>query len=239
MAGFTLPISARRFIDDAAAAAARAAALAALAAALAATPALALAQQAPAEEQPTSEFTKPHRDPDVIYVPTPERVVATMLDLAKVGRGDVVYDLGCGDGRIVVEAAKRGAKKAVGVDIDPERIAEARENVRKAGVESRVEIREGDLFEMDFSDATVVTLYLLPDLNLRLRPKILALKPGTRVVSHDFDMGDWKPSVEGGRREDCLLLDGAGPREGPGAHRQVAAPGGRGAASRVPRVRSR
>ena len=194
MAGLTHPISARRFIDDAAAAAARAAALAALAAALVATPPLALAQQAPAEG-PTSEFTKPHRDPDVIYVPTPERVVATMLDLAKVGRGDVVYDLGCGDGRIVVEAAKRGAKKAVGVDIDPERIAEARENVRKAGVEDRVEIREGDLFEMDFSDATVVTLYLLPDLNLRLRPKILALKPGTRVVSHAFDMGEWKPSV--------------------------------------------
>ena len=131
----------------------------------------------------------------MIYVPTPERVVETMLDLTKVGPGDVVYDLGCGDGRIVVEAAKRGVKKAIGVDIDPERIAEARENVRKAGVENRVEIREGDLFEQDFSDATVVTLYLLPDLNMRLRPKILALRPGTRVVSHAFDMGDWKPSV--------------------------------------------
>jgi SAM-dependent methyltransferase len=182
MNGFTLPIAVRRFIE-----------FAAVAAALAATPVL--AQPAAPAEGPASEFTKPHRTPDVIYVPTPEPVVATMLDLAKVGPGDVVYDLGCGDGRIVVEAAKRGAKKAVGVDIDPERIAEARENVRKAGVEDRVEIREGDLFEMDISDATVVTLYLLPDLNLRLRPKLLALKPGTRVVSHAFDMGEWKPSV--------------------------------------------
>ena len=133
------------------------------------------------------------RVPDVIYVPTPPAVVARMLDLAKVGPNDVVYDLGCGDGRIVVGAAKRGARLAVGVDIDPDRIAEARENVKKAGVQQRVRLVEGDLFQTDLRDATVVTLYLLPDLNLRLRPKLLALKPGTRIVSHAFDMGDWKP----------------------------------------------
>ncbi len=133
------------------------------------------------------------RDPDVVFVPTPEPVVEKMLDLAHVGPGDVVYDLGCGDGRIVVGAAKRGAKSATGVDIDPERVAESREAVRKAGVGDRARIVEGDLFEMDLSDATVVTLYLLPELNLRLRPKLLALRPGTRIVSHAFDMGDWKP----------------------------------------------
>jgi SAM-dependent methyltransferase len=135
------------------------------------------------------------RVPDVVYVPTPEAVVEEMMDLAKVGPGDVVYDLGCGDGRLVIAAAKRGARKAVGVDIDPERIREARENARSAGVEEKVTFIEGDLFEQDFSDATVVTLYLLPELNLRLRPKILALRPGTRIVSHSFDMGDWKPDA--------------------------------------------
>ncbi|MFL5303014.1 MAG: methyltransferase domain-containing protein [Anaeromyxobacteraceae bacterium] len=136
---------------------------------------------------------RPVRPPDVVFVPTPEPVVSAMLDVAKVGKGDVVYDLGCGDGRIAIQAAKRGAKKSVCVDIDPQRIREARENARAAGVADKVTIIEGDLFEQDFSDATVVSLYLLPELNLRLRPKILALKPGTRVVSHDFDMGDWKP----------------------------------------------
>ncbi len=139
---------------------------------------------------------KPERTPDVVYVPTPDRVVATMLDLAKVGKDDVVYDLGCGDGRIVIAAARRGAKRALGIDIDPQRIREARANVRSAGVEDRVEIVEGDLFELPLGGATVVTLYLLPDLNLRLRPKLLALKPGTRIVSHEFDMGDWRPEQE-------------------------------------------
>jgi SAM-dependent methyltransferase len=180
-ARFELPFQARRIAACAAAAA---------------TLAVALMGQARAQLTPppgADVEEAPSRVPDVVYVPTPERVVATMLDLAKIGPGDVVYDLGCGDGRIVVEAAKRGARKAVGVDIDPERIAEAREKVRAAGVGDRVEIREGDLFEMDFSDATVVTLYLLPDLNLRLRPKLLALPPGTRIVSHAFDMGDWAP----------------------------------------------
>lgn len=117
-----------------------------------------------------------------------------MLDIAQVQPGDVVYDLGCGDGRIVIQAAERGAH-AVGVDIDPQRIREARENARAAGVEDRVELRQGDLFETDVSPATVVMLYLWPEVNLRLRPKLLAqLRPGARVVSHVHDMGDWKPT---------------------------------------------
>jgi ribosomal protein L11 methylase PrmA len=126
-----------------------------------------------------------------------------MLRLANVGPGDVVYDLGCGDGRIVIAAAKRGAR-AVGVDIDPQRIREARANARAAGVEGRVELRQGDLFEADVAPASVVMLYLWPEVNLRLRPKLLAeLRPGTRVVSHAHDMGDWRPqrtAVVGGAR---------------------------------------
>jgi SAM-dependent methyltransferase len=148
---------------------------------------------APLAARATGEAAAEVRVPDVIYVPTPERVVSTMLELADVRRGDVVYDLGCGDGRIVVAAAKAGAAKAVGIDIDPERVAEARENVRAAGVADRASILEGDLFQLDLRDADVVTLYLLPELNLRLRPKLLGLKPGTRIVSHAFDMGDWTP----------------------------------------------
>ena len=136
--------------------------------------------------------TEPRR-PDVIYVPTPQDVVDGMLDLAKVTSSDVVYDLGCGDGRIVVSAAKRGAK-AVGIDIDPQRIMEARANAKAAGVEGRVQFLEQDLFTADISQATVVTLYLLPSLNEKLRPKLMKdLKPGTRIVSHAFDMGEWQP----------------------------------------------
>jgi ribosomal protein L11 methylase PrmA len=120
-------------------------------------------------------------------------VVEAMLRLADVRPGDVVYDLGCGDGRIVIGAAQRGAR-GVGVDIDPERVREARANARAAGVEDRVEIREGDLFETDVSDATVVMLFLQPEANLRLRPRLLAqLRPGARIVSHFHDMGDWTP----------------------------------------------
>ena len=166
--------------------------LVALAALLATAPAL--AQQAAPHDQAAAPAPQPAHEPDVVFVPTPERVVAAMLELAKVGKDDVVYDLGCGDGRIVIAAAKRGVKKAVGVDIDPERIQEARANAKAAGVEDRVRFVEGDLFETPIDEATVVTLYLLPALNLRLRPKLLALKPGTRVVSHAFDMGDWKPA---------------------------------------------
>jgi SAM-dependent methyltransferase len=134
------------------------------------------------------------RRPDVHYVPTPEAVVEEMLRLANVSKDDVVYDLGCGDGRIVITAAQKYGARGVGIDIDPERIKESNENARKAGVTERVKFLQQDLFTTDFREATVVTLYLLPALNLKLRPKLLSeLKPGTRIVSHAFDMGDWKP----------------------------------------------
>ena len=136
----------------------------------------------------------PPRQPDVIYVPTPPEVVAAMLKVANVRKGDVVYDLGCGDGRIPVTAAKEYGVRAVGIDIDPKRIAEATENARKAGVTDRVRFLNQDLFQSDISEATVVTLYLLDSLNEKLRPKLLKeLRPGTRIVSHSFRMGDWKP----------------------------------------------
>jgi SAM-dependent methyltransferase len=131
---------------------------------------------------------------DVPYVPTPERVVDEMLKLAKVTKDDMVYDLGCGDGRIVVTAAKQYGARGVGVDIDPKRIRESNANARKAEVTDQVRFVRGDLFKMDLKDATVVTLYLLPEINVKLRPKLFReLKPGTRIVSHDFDMGEWKP----------------------------------------------
>jgi SAM-dependent methyltransferase len=132
---------------------------------------------------------------DVPYVPTPQSVVDHMLQMAKVKRSDVVYDLGCGDGRIVVTAARKYGARGVGIDIDPKRIAEARENAEKAGVASRAQFMVADLFESDFSKATVVTLYLLPVINQKLRPQLWRqLKVGTRVVSHDFDMGEeWPP----------------------------------------------
>jgi len=138
------------------------------------------------------------RKPDVIFVPTPHEVVEQMLKLAKVGPNDVVYDLGCGDGRLVVAAAKQfGARKAVGIDIDPERIEESTRSVKEAGVGDRVAIRQEDLFEADIREASVVTLYLLHSLNMKLRPKLWKdLKPGSRIVSQTFDMGDWKPDQE-------------------------------------------
>jgi ubiquinone/menaquinone biosynthesis C-methylase UbiE len=139
----------------------------------------------------------PRKTPDIHYVPTPEELVETMLNMAKVGKGDVVYDLGSGDGRLVITAAKEYGASGVGIDIDPQRIAESRENAKKAAVEDKVRFLEQDLFESDFHDATVVTLYLLGELNLRLRPQIFAqLKPGTRVVSHAFRMGDWEPDAQ-------------------------------------------
>lgn len=135
-------------------------------------------------------------DKDVPYVPTPQPVVEAMLKLAGVKAGDVVYDLGCGDGRIVVAAAKLGAK-AWGFDIDPERIAEAEANAKAAGVADRAKFVQKNLFDVDLKPATVVTLYLLPDVNLKLRPKLQSqLKPGSRVVSHTFSMGDWEPDKE-------------------------------------------
>ena len=137
---------------------------------------------------------KPAQQPDVIYVPTPHEVVDDMLRLANVRKGDVLYDLGSGDGRIAIAAAKKFGIKAVGIDIDPERIREATENAKKAGVGNLVEFRNEDLFKADFKEATVVTLYLLPDLNVKLRPRLWEdLKAGTRIVSHQFDMGTWKP----------------------------------------------
>ncbi|HNS04650.1 MAG TPA: class I SAM-dependent methyltransferase [Candidatus Saccharicenans sp.] len=131
---------------------------------------------------------------DVPFVPTPYEVVDEMLRLAELKKGDILYDLGCGDGRIVIEAAKRAGIRAVGIDIDPERIRESEENAIKAGVQKMVEFRCQNIFEADFSDATVVTMYLLPDVNIRLRPTILRkLRPGTRIVSHSFDMDEWEP----------------------------------------------
>ena len=130
----------------------------------------------------------------VPYVPTPQEVVERMLELAQVKKGDVVYDLGSGDGRIVVTAAKKYGVKAIGFEIDPERIKESAENIQKAGVGDLVEIRQQDIRTVDLSPATVLTMYLLPEVNLMIRPNIWKqMKPGSRVVSHDFDMGDWKP----------------------------------------------
>jgi SAM-dependent methyltransferase len=128
----------------------------------------------------------------VPFVPTPENVVDKMIELAGVKKGDVVYDLGSGDGRIVIAAAKRGAK-AVGFEIDPDLVAESRANIQKAGVQESAEIRNQDILTVDLSGASVVTMYLLPDVNLKLRPNLQKqLKPGSRIVSHAFDMGDWK-----------------------------------------------
>lgn len=167
-------------------------AVVALAAALAACAGPEAWARAQASEQEPSGAAP--RALDVPYEPTPPGVVKAMLALAAVKPGDVVYDLGCGDGRIVIEAAKLGAR-GVGVDLDPERIQEARANARAARVEDRVELVEGDLFETDVRRATVVMLYLWPDVNLRLRPRLLAqLRPGSRVVSHAHGMGDWKPT---------------------------------------------
>ncbi|WP_242342634.1 SAM-dependent methyltransferase [Anaeromyxobacter terrae] len=138
--------------------------------------------------------TPPSGGPEVPFVTTPLEVVDEMLRLAGVGPGDVVYDLGCGDGRIVIRAARDRGAHGVGVDVDGRLVAEAREAAARAGVADRVEFREQDLFGVDLRHATVVTLYLFRRLNLQLRPKLLAeLRPGARVVSHQFDMGDWKP----------------------------------------------
>jgi SAM-dependent methyltransferase len=136
----------------------------------------------------------PLRPPDVHYEPTTPDVVAVMLRLAEVTAGDVVYDLGCGDGRIVISAVREFGARGVCVDIDPQRIAESRENARAAGVTDRIRFLNQDLLLTDLSDATVVMLFLSPGLNLAVRPKLLReLKPGARVVSHWHDMGDWKP----------------------------------------------
>jgi SAM-dependent methyltransferase len=166
---------------------ARTASAALLVAFASAIPAALLAAPAPAAAEP--------RSLDVPYVPTPQEVVDKMLEMASVGSKDVVYDLGCGDGRIVITAARQKGARGVGIDLSPDRITEANANARAAGVQERVKFMEGDLFKADFSEATVVTLYLLPSVNLSLRPQLWRqLKVGTRVVSHAFDMGpEWPP----------------------------------------------
>jgi SAM-dependent methyltransferase len=145
-------------------------------------------------QQGESNTQTPKGKPDVIYVPTPDKVVAEMLQLANVSEDDVVYDLGSGDGRIPIMAAKRYGARGVGVEIDSGRIQQARENAREAGMAKSVKFIQQDLFKTDLSEATVVTLYLLPELNVKLRPKLLReLEPGTPIVSHSFDMGEWEP----------------------------------------------
>ena len=144
-----------------------------------------------------AQSSKPAREPDVPYVPTTEQAVEEMLKLADVKKSDVLYDLGCGDGRIVIAAAKKYGARGVGIDINPVRIQEAKENAKRAGVEHLVRFEENDLFKADIREATVVSLFLLPNINLKLRPKLMQdLKPGTRVVSNTFDMGDWKADKE-------------------------------------------
>ncbi len=151
--------------------------------------------EAEAEAQaPAPVATPQQRRPDVPYVPTPQPVVNAMLQLAQVNTNDVIYDLGSGDGRIPITAAQKYGARGVGVDINPQRVQEANANAQRAGVTDRLEFRQQDLFQTNLRNATVVTLYLLPDVNLKLRPKLLKeLKPGTRIVSHSFDMGNWKP----------------------------------------------
>lgn len=154
------------------------------------------------------DASRPARKLDVWYVPTTQEVLDRMLDMAKIRVTEVVYDLGCGDGRIVIAAAKKYGVRAVGVDLDPARIREARANAKAAGVEALVTFNVGDLFETDLRDADVVTLYLLPELNRRLIPKLFAeLKPGARVLSHDWDMGkDWPPDQQLKLGADAIFL---------------------------------
>jgi SAM-dependent methyltransferase len=149
--------------------------------------------QAAAQQALGAKTAEPGLTPDVIYVPTPQRVVDKMLEMAQVKPGDVVYDLGCGDGRIVVTAAKKYGVKAVGFDIDPQRVKEAIANVRSNRVEELVTIKQADIFTLDLRPASVVTLYLLPELNVRLMPQLATLKPGSRIISHEFEMEGAKP----------------------------------------------
>lgn len=165
---------------------------------IAATTALALLLAAGATEAADKQAASagtPARKPDVVYVPTPQSVVDKMLEMAAIKPGDIVYDLGCGDGRIVVTAAKKYGVKAIGFDIDPARVAEAVANVRSNKVEHLVTIKQADVFTLDLREASVVTLYLLPALNVRLMPQLEKLKPGSRILSHDFDMRGAKPVV--------------------------------------------
>lgn len=159
--------------------------------------------QTTAEQDSTAEFTPTvgQSGKDVIWVPTPQALVDRMLDMAALTPQDVLVDLGSGDGRTVITAAKRGAR-ARGIEYNPDMVALSRSAARRAGVSDRATFEQADIFESDFSDATVVTLFLLPGLNLRLRPTLLDMKPGTRVVSNSFTMGDWEPD-ETGEAEGC------------------------------------
>ena len=146
-----------------------------------------------AAESPSAGRVKP----DIHYVPTPQELVDVMLQMAEVKKGDLLYDLGSGDGRLVITAAKNHGARAIGIDIDPERIAEEQNNAAAAGVEDKVEFRQADLFKSNFKDASVITLYLLNELNVRLRPQLFEqVKPGTRIVSHAFNMGDWDADAD-------------------------------------------
>ncbi len=153
------------------------------------------AQSAPGKPKAANakETPKPARKPDVVFVPTPQEAVEKMLQMAEIKKGDVVYDLGCGDGRIVVTAARKFGVKAVGFDIDPQRVKESLENVRTNNVGHLVTIRQEDIFTLDLSEASVVTLYLLPELNVKLMPHLSKLKPGSRIISFDFDMRGARP----------------------------------------------
>ena len=151
--------------------------------------AFAQAQKAPAYEPQVGQEGK-----DVVWVPTPQAVVDKMLDMAKVTASDYVMDLGSGDGRTVITAAKRGAR-AMGIEYNPDMVELSKRNAAKEGVSARAQFQKADLFETDLSQATVITMFLLPDINLKLRPRILDLKPGTRVVSNSFTMGDWAPDA--------------------------------------------
>ena len=157
-------------------------------------PAATAATSSPAQAPAATRQAPPLREPDVIYVPTPQNVVEAMLKLANVTSSDVVYDLGSGDGRIPITAAEKYGARGVGIDINPERIKEANANLAKSKAGDKVRFLNQDLFETDLNPATVITLYLLPSLNQKLIPKLKQLKPGTRIVSHSFDMGtEWPP----------------------------------------------
>jgi SAM-dependent methyltransferase len=153
----------------------------------------AIAQPKPEHGDEVYQPTVGQAGKDVIWVPTPDALVTKMLQMAKVTKDDLVYDLGSGDGKIPIAAAKQFGAKAVGIEYNPEMADLARRNVKRAGVDGTVRIITGDIFKEDFSKADVVTMYLLPDLNVKLRPIILKMKPGTRVTSHQFHMGDWEP----------------------------------------------
>jgi hypothetical protein len=162
----------------------------------------ATAQTAPTPPKAKYEPSVGQEGKDVVWVPTPQALVEKMLDVAKVTKSDYVIDLGSGDGRTVIQAAKRGAR-ALGIEYNPDMVELSRRNAKAEGVAARTEFVKQDLFESDLSKATVITMFLLPDINLKLRPKILGLKPGTRIVSNSFDMGEWTP-------DERITLDKAG-----------------------------